>query len=180
MSLLDLFRRRERGSSRLAAWREQWRRAADLPSTSLARELRLALEAAVEPDEDSEVEWEMQEGLETAAALAEAPPAPIVTGHRVVGTDACYFSAPACLPDEPSQPTGTLLLTSSRAVFVGGARAVSAPWHAVARCTAVERDLVLVTRDERLHRIRCNTYGDALSAAVLGRRLAAAAYNRAS
>jgi hypothetical protein len=76
------------------------------------------------------------------------------------------------VPDDPAQPSGTLLLTNIRAVFVGGARAVAIPWHAVGRAMPQNRDLVLIRSDrEDLHRFRCNTFADAMRGACLARYL---------
>ena len=80
------------------------------------------------------------------------------------------------MPDEPSQPSGRLLLTARRAIFVGGARGVSAAWHSVMQSLHDERDLLLVRVDrDTIHRFRCNSFGDALKAAFIARALVAAA-----
>src|SRR5438552_2473542 len=55
----------------------------------------------------------------------------IATGHRVVGSDVCHFSAPASMPDDPGQPGGRVILTGRRAVFVGGGHSSSLAWHRV-------------------------------------------------
>lgn len=108
------------------------------------------------------------------AALAEGDLPVVETGHRVVGTDVCHFSAPASMPDDPSQPAGRFILTSGRAIFVGGPRTLTIPWHGVGDVIDQDRDLVLVRHDrETHHRIRCNVFDDALSAAFLARTLAA-------
>jgi hypothetical protein len=76
------------------------------------------------------------------------------------------------LPDDPAQPSGTLLLTNIRAIFIGGSRAVTVPWHAVGRSFPQNRDLVLIRTDrEDLHRFRCNSFADALRGAFLARHL---------
>jgi hypothetical protein len=118
----------------------------------------------------------MLEGLEAVLELgntvAARGPETIVTGHRAVGADRCYFSAPVSLPDDPGQPSGTLLLTNLRAIFIGGSRAVTVPWHAVGRSFPQNRDLVLIRTDrEDLHRFRCNSFADAMRAAFLARHL---------
>ena len=47
------------------------------------------------------------------------------------------------------------------------------PWHSVGVCTRQDRDVLLVRADRQdLHRLRCNTFGDALHAAFLVRHLA--------
>ena len=162
---------------RLGEWRRAWAAATDSADAAAAAALRASLAAVAADRDDHEIEWEMLEGLDALVELAEAvarngPPA-IATGHRAVGADRCHFAAPASLPDEPGQPGGTFLLTGTRAIFVGGARAMTVPWHGVAAASRQERDVVLVRagRDD-VQRIRCNSYGDALRAAFLARHLA--------
>ncbi len=134
-------------------------------------------------DDDMEIEREMLDALDelgalTADVLANGLPA-IETGHRVVGTERCHFTAPVSMPDEVSQPSGRLLLTSGRAIFVGGANGAAVPWHSVADTRHLERDVVLIRGDrERLYRFRCNSFGDALRAAFLARQLMAAGRRR--
>lgn len=161
---------------RLRDWRTRWAAAAEAPGPDQAAELRRRLVEIGLEDDEHEIEREMLEGLEELVgfnqALLSTGPARIPTGHRAVGADPCYFSAPASMPDDPAQPAGTLLLTSSRAIFVGGARAVTIPWHAVATCVRQERDVLLVRADRQdLHRLRCNSFADALRAAALARHL---------
>ncbi len=100
---------------------------------------------------------------------------PIVqTGHRVVGTDICHFSTPCSMPDDPAQPSGRLIFTGSRAIFAGGARALTIPWHMVAEVVQQERDVALVRHDrETFYRFRCNNYSDALCGGLLARTLSA-------
>jgi hypothetical protein len=158
-------------------WREAWTAAVERPDRRAARQLRTELDALAIDDDRYDIEREMLDGLDALVDLSEQMwdrgPEPISTGHRAVGADRCYFSAPASMPDDPSQSAGTLLLTNTRAIFVGGARAVTAPWHAVARSLRQDRDLVLVRADrEDLHRFRCNSFGDALRAVFLARHFA--------
>jgi hypothetical protein len=76
------------------------------------------------------------------------------------------------MPDDPAQPSGRLILTGGRAIFAGGARALTLPWHAVSDVVPQSRDVVLVRRGgDTLHRFRCNVFGDALCAALLARTL---------
>lgn len=175
------------GDARIEAWRRAWREALDTPDAERLDALREQLDAlasrhpaAERPgrigDDELEIEREMLDGFEALVALsrqvAESGPPTIVTGHRAVGSDPCFFSAPASLPDDPAQPSGTLLITSSRAIFVGGARALAIPWHSVAECTPHDRDLLLVRLDrQELQRLRCNTFSDTLRAAFLARHL---------
>jgi hypothetical protein len=159
-------------------WRQQWTEAAGAPRRDRTHSLRERLEAiaaGLGPD-DVEIEREMQEGLEAAVELSEAiaatgPPV-IVTGHRAIGGDRCHFSASGSLPDEASQPSGTVLLTNARLVFVGGARALTVPWHAVSDAPRQDRDLLLIRADTgELQRVRFNTYVDALCAHTLAGHL---------
>jgi hypothetical protein len=128
------------------------------------------------PDEDTEIEREMLEGLQALVQLRQASATdglPIIeTGHRVIGADRCHFTAPVSMPEDEAQPSGRLLLTGARAIFVGGARTRTVPWHAVAEVLQHDRDLVLIRKDrESLYRFRCNSYGDAMCGAYLARRL---------
>ena len=118
----------------------------------------------------------MLDGLDAVVDLSAAVSAnglsPIVTGHRAVGADRCFFTAPVSLPDDPAQAAGTFLLTDARAIVVGGSRSLTLPWHSVARCLRQDRDLVLVrTGHQDLHRLRCNSFADALRAAFLVREV---------
>jgi hypothetical protein len=67
-----------------------------------------------------------------------------------------------------------LLLTSRRAIFVGGAsRAL--PWHRVRAILHQVRDLVLLATDHGIeHRFRCNSFSDAVRSAFVARTLIAA------
>jgi hypothetical protein len=98
----------------------------------------------------------------------------IETGHRAIGADICHFTAPASMPDENGQPSGRLLLTDRRLVFVGGVRGAAIPWHSVIRTILAERDIVLVRSGEQVYRFRCNSFSEAFRAALLARQLVAA------
>ncbi|HVF80250.1 MAG TPA: hypothetical protein VNA28_18300 [Solirubrobacteraceae bacterium] len=169
-----------RGGSATSQWRQDWTAVAAAPGEAAVRALRerLALLPAG-PDDDFEIEREMLDGLEqllrfAAHAAAHGLPA-VDTGHRVVGADRCHFSAPASMPDDPAQPSGRLLLTNARAVFVGGSRGITLPWPALAAPIQSDRDLILVRVDgSALHRFRCNAYADVLTATFVARRLAGA------
>ena len=166
------------GDRRLSEWRRAWTRAAADPGADAACDLRRRLDALALPEDEIEVEREMLEGLDAVVELARAVGASglpaIVTGHRIVGTDACHFTAPASMPAEPAQPSGRLLLTSERAIFVGGG-GLSIPWHGVVETVQTDRDLLLVRAgNASLYRFRCNSFAEAMCAAFLARRLAAA------
>lgn len=161
---------------RLSQWRTEWEAAVRSGEAGATGRLRSSLDEFGLPEEDVEIEREMLDALErltevTSRVSSEGLPA-LVTGHRVVGGDVCHFSSPVSMPDEPSQPSGRLLLTGARAIFVGGANGAAVAWHAVAEVHCQSRDLVLVRRDrERVYRFRCNSYADALVAAFLARRI---------
>ena len=158
----------------LAAWRRQW--AAAVESAGPEATLREQLEALSAPDVDVEVEMEMLDGLEQlrgAQRAAAGGTLPVVeTHHRVIAGDTCHFTAPASLPSDEQQATGRLLLTSGRAVFVGGGRTSAAPWHAIQEIVRVERDVLLLRADRSpAAHYRFNTYGEAVRCAFLAGRL---------
>jgi hypothetical protein len=178
MSLLGWIRGRrgDDNGRKLDGWRSRWQSATAAPDRAAVAALTAELHGLGLAEEEIEIEREMIDGLEQLVALRasiDAGALPIVeTGHRVVGTDVCHFSAPASLPDDPAQPSGRLLLTGGRAIFAGGARALTLPWHAVSDVVQRDRDVVLVRHGgEAMHCFRCNVFGDALSAALLSRTL---------
>jgi hypothetical protein len=178
MGLLQWFRRKTPTDARLTEWRKQWRDACAAPDANAAQSLASALDEFALPEEEIEIEREMLAGLCELAALTGSIASnglpEIETGHRVVAADRCHFSAPASMPDDPAQPSGRLILTSARAIFVGGARSTTIAWHAVSEVLQQERDVMLVKHDrETFHRFRCNVYGDTLSAVFLARTLSA-------
>jgi hypothetical protein len=169
-------RRGDNNERKLDTWRIKWQGATAAPDAAAVVALTADLERLGLPEEEIEIEREMIEGLDQLVRLQAALAAgglPIVeTGHRVVGTDTCHFSAPSSMPDDPAQPSGRLILTGARAIFAGGARALTLPWHAVAEVVQQGRDVCLVRHDrETLHRFRCNVFADALCAALLSRTL---------
>lgn len=157
-------------------WRKAWTEAVSSPDPAKVGSLRALLDQLTAPDGDLEMEREMLEGLDRMVEFAstvgrDGLPA-VPTGHRVVGADVCHFTAPASMPDDPAQPSGRLLLTSARAIFVGGPRGLAVAWHAVAQSLHANRDLVLVRVDgAAIYRFRCNTFGDALCGAFIARQL---------
>jgi hypothetical protein len=161
---------------RLRDWRDSWAQAVASPASDRIQRLHDDLEALGLTPDDVEIEREMLDALQEREELASAVRAsglPIVaTGHRVVGAERCHYTAPASMPDEPGEPGGRLLLTSGRAIFVGGANGLSAAWHAVGDAHHLHRDVVLVRADrDRIYRFRCNTFGDALRGAFIAREL---------
>jgi len=178
MDLLGWFKGR-RGSGedrRLGQWRTAWSEAAASGDTARLLPLRAELDAMGLPEDDVEIEREMLDALQDLAELAASVRAAglpaVETGHRVVGSDRCHFTAPVSMPDEPSQPSGRLLLTSGRAIFVGGVHGATVPWHGVGDVRHIDRDLILIRSDrDKLYRFRCNTFSDALRTAFLAREL---------
>ena len=78
------------------------------------------------------------------------------------------------MPDDPAQPTGRLLLTSTRAVFAGGAGTPALPWHGTREIVQSGRDLIFVFKragEDDGFRFRCNSFADALCGAAIGRHL---------
>jgi hypothetical protein len=180
MGLIKWFRRTEATEDRrVREWRAACVHAASQPDPARLDVLRHELDSWGLDAEDMEIEREMLEGLNGVVELArtvQADGLPLVqTGHRVVGTDTCHFSAPCSMPDEEGQPGGRLLLTGRRAIFVGGARGMTIPFHAIGRVAHDGRDLVLVRSDRpQLHRFRCNSFADSFRAAFVARTLVAA------
>ena len=121
-----------------------------------SRPLEAALRRTPAFADDLEIEEEMLDALRQLLDLERelaASRLPIVeTTHRVVGSDRCHFSAPVSMPDDPAQPTGRLLLTSTRAVFAGGARTPALPWHAAREVVQSGRDLLFVFRTRKRRR----------------------------
>ena len=116
----------------------------------------------------------MLEGLEQLARLhavhcgrraADRRNRPSRRRHR----DLPLQRALARCPTIPAQPSGRLIFTGARAIFAGGARAMTLPWHAVADVVQQDRDVILVRHDrETFHRFRCNVFADALCAGAPG------------
>jgi hypothetical protein len=181
MGLLGWLKRKDKGpDARLGAWRAAWTQALEEGGgPERIQALAGSLSALGLPDDEVEIEREMLEGLEQVEALRMAVRSgtlPVVaTGHKVVAHDVCHFSAPVSMPDDPAQPGGRLILTNTRAIFVGSGRSTSIPWHAVGRTAWSERDIVLVRPErETIYRFRCNSYGDALCGELIARQLSAA------
>lgn len=179
MELFGWLKKRGRGSPDGARqWREDWTRAvASLDAGAVAR-LEASLRAVPPLADDLEFEEEMLQALEQLLELerelSEARVPTVETSHRVVGSDRCHFSAPVSMPDDPAQPTGRLLLTSTRAVFAGGSRTPALPWHATREVIQSGRDLLFVFRsaqEDAGHRFRCNSFADALCGAAIARHL---------
>ena len=156
------------------AWMAQWRHVIEERDETALHALEVQTRQRSAAGEDVEIEEEMIDAARRAIALerdADSTGLPVLTtSHRVVGSDACHFSAPASLVDDTSQPSGRLLLTATRGIFVGGPKLIQIAWHTVREAQNHERDIQLIRPDEVI-RFRCNTYGDALAGALIARRL---------
>ena len=167
--------------SRLRGWRDAWSQVAALaqhPHDQIPR-LTAELDSFGLPEDDVEIEREMLDALRDREALLASVRTSglpsVETGHRVVRGEPCHYSAPASMPEEVGQPSGRLLLTSNRAIFVGGANGMAAAWHTISEATHRERDVLLVRNGrDQVYRFRCNSYGDALRAAFIAGELLAA------
>jgi hypothetical protein len=157
-------------------WKADWATAVASRDVHAPAALRARLGSEFSSDDDVELEQEMLHGLDGLISLVtnlQQGSLPIVaTTHRVVAHEVCHFSAPASLVDVAGSPSGRLLLTRSRAVFVGAGTVTKIPLHAVARVVEHERDVLVGRSDpDGVYRFRFNTYVDALSAAALVRHL---------
>jgi hypothetical protein len=174
---------RGRGRRRVERERDAWVAAyrADIEQAGQAGDaealvrLAEAYAAAGLEAEDVELELELLEGWREAHALdaaIEAGHVPTVeTTHRAVGSDTCYFLAPAAGVGSDGDVPGKLLLTSRRLLFLGGSM-TSLGWTAIGAVEADGRHLVVRQRSGApIRRFRCNTYVDAKRAWVLGRWL---------
>jgi hypothetical protein len=179
MELFGWFRKKGHESTNGARkWREAWTQAVAALDAGAVAPLEAALRATPPLADDLEFEEEMLEALKHLLELEReltASGVPVVeTSHRVVGSDRCHFSAPVSMPDDPAQPTGRLLLTSTRAVFAGGSRAPALPWHATREVIQSARDLLFISKhgpEDQGHRFRCNSFADALCGAAIARHL---------
>ena len=168
----------DRVDPRLAEWQREWITAAARADSDALAALNSRLDSMGFPEEEIEIEREMLDGLRDLIELRSAVESnglPVLeTGHRVIGSDRLHFNAPVSMPDDSAQPSGRLLLTGTRAIFVGGARTTTVPWHAVGQARHDRRDVVLIRKDrENLYRFRCNNFADALCGAYMSQRLAA-------
>lgn len=176
MTFFGWFKQRDVGPSpAVRQWRAEWVRVLEGPGTD-DEPLREALRELTANEPDVELETEMLDALD-ALRLAQRQLSdgglPVVeTHHRVIGTDRCHFTAPACLPADQAQPAGRVLLGGSRAFFVGGGRTAATPWHSVREVVRSERDVLFVRADgTAAAHYRFNTYGDAIVCAFLARQL---------
>ncbi len=165
-----VFKRAPGVSAASAAW---WRTAAAAerePQGNALNDLRAALAGADADPDERERQVEMLEGLEQLAAIAARDLDVIQTQHRVIGTDVCHFVAPACLVGLTDEP-GKLFLTSRRLIHVC-AKVRTWPWHRLGGVERAERalEITILGAPDTIN-VTCNTYGDAMAAAHLVRRL---------
>lgn len=111
----------------------------------------------------------MREGLEALAAFERSDLPVLHTQHRVIGSDACHYMAPASVIAEVDAG-GKVFVTSAKIIFASGS-VVCWPWHLITRIRREERDLVIDLKGRPAVRLRVNTYGDALLIEALFVRL---------
>ena len=182
MALFDWLRKKDTVAHQqgLESWRRAWAAALDDPAAADVRGLQTSLRALHLAPEETEIEDEMLDGLSELVRLCAAwqagvPPI-LETSHKVVASDICYFSTPVSRPDDPAQSSGRFFLTSRRAIFAGGDRALTMAWHAIGAVLQSGRDVMLVRHGrESVYTFRCNTYRDALCGAYIARQLSAGA-----
>ena len=172
MKLFSWLRGNARADDKLTAWRQAWHRAIETPDHTDITALRRELDDAAPPDGDIEIELEMLEALqqlrEVQAAAVHGRLPSVDTQHRIVATEPCHFTAPASLPDDAAQTSGRVLMTPTRAIFVGAGRTSTTAWHAVREVVRVDRDVALVRADRSAAvQFRFNTFGDSVVAAFL-------------
>jgi hypothetical protein len=161
---------------RLRRWREHWTKAAASVDHGEIARLARDLDAFQLPDDEIEIEREMLQALidreQLASSTRDTGLPKVETGHRVVRGERCHYSEPASMPDAGGQPSGRLLLTANRALFVGSGKTVAAAWHTISAAVHAERDVVLVRNGGgHAYRFRCNSYGDALRATFIAEKL---------
>ena len=174
MKLFGWIRNRGREDA-LAQWRNDWA-AQIVQGPERDGDLRARLESLAATETDVEVELEMLDALDQLRGVqrnADAGSLPSVeTQHRVIGSESCHFSAPASVPADNGQAAGRVLLTGSKAVFVGGGRTAGTPWHMVHAVARIDRDVILARPDTTpMAHFRFNTYADAVVCAFLAERL---------
>ena len=167
--------KRKGAAGPLETWRTAWGQAIHGTDDGDA-ELRRQFALVTRGEPDVELEVEMLDALDPLRAvpriLAGGSLPMVETGHRVIGQDACHFSAPATLPSDHGQAAGRVLLTASKAVFVGGGRTSVTAWHLVNEVARIERDVLLARVDSSpAAHFRFNTFADAVVCAFLARQL---------
>jgi hypothetical protein len=154
-----------------AAWWQRADLAALAPTADAVEQLATDVASASASADDAERQDEMLSGLRDLVALVTAPELPTVpTQHRVIGPDRCHLIAPVSLGADVGS-AGKLFLTATRLVFVSG-RPMAWPWHRVRKVTRAGRDLVVnVAGEPEPLLLRCNSYGEAIAAIYMMKRL---------
>ena len=107
MTLFGWFKQKEAGPGpAVRQWRAEWARVLERPGTD-DEGLRAALRHLAANEPDVELETEMLDALDALRVaqrqIAEGGLPLVETHHRVIGTDRCHFTAPACLPADQAQ-----------------------------------------------------------------------------
>lgn len=153
------------------SWWRDAEQAAAAPSAAALDALHARVAPAGADLDEAERQEEMVDGLRQMLAVAETRDLPVVvTQHRVIGADACYFVAPVSLAGDVAAP-GKLFLTADRLIFASG-KVHAWPWHRVQDIERAGRLLaVVLLGGGEAARLQCNTYGDALVVWHLAGRL---------
>jgi hypothetical protein len=144
------------------SWWRDAEQAAAAPTAAALDALHARVTHASDDLDEAERQEEMIDGLRQMLTVAETPDLPvIVTQHRVIGADRCYFVAPVSLAGDVAAP-GKLFLTADRLIFSSG-KVQAWPWHRIQEVARAGRVLsVVLTGGAEGVRVQCNTYGDAL------------------
>jgi hypothetical protein len=163
--------RRSSTNARAESWWRDAEQAASAPTSAAVDALHAGVVRATDDLDEAERQEEMVDGLRQMLTIAETPDlAVVVTQHRVIGTDACYFVAPVSLVGDVAAP-GKLFVTANRLIFASG-KVQAWPWHRVHEIVRAGRALdVVLTGGSDGVRLQCNTYGDALVVWHLAGRL---------
>jgi hypothetical protein len=157
--------RRPSTNSRSDSWWRDAERAADAPTAALLDELHARVARASDNLDEVERQEEMIDGLRQMLDLPV-----VVTQHRVIGGDACFFVAPVSLMGDVAAP-GKLFVTADRVIFASG-KVQAWPWHRIREVVRAGRSLsVVLNGGSEGVRLQCNTYGDALVVWHLAERL---------
>ena len=165
-----VFRRTSKTPQADSWWRDA-EEAAQAPTASALDALHARVTRASDDLDEAERQEEMIDGLRQMLAVADTPELPVVvTQHRVIGADACYFVAPVSLAGDVAAP-GKLFVTANRLIFASG-KVQAWPWHRVQEIVRAGRSLAVVLNGGSDGvRLQCNTYGDALVVWHLAQRL---------
>jgi hypothetical protein len=164
--------KRNRG---LDDWRRAWAEAINAGGSRDA-DLRARLDTLAATEPDVEVELEMLDALEqlrqVQGVVGNGQMPSVETQHRVIAGERCHFTAPATMPTDHTQSSGRVLLTASRAIFVGAGKTSTTAWHMVHEVARVDREVLLARSDGTpLAHFGFNNYGDAVLCAFLAGRL---------